>query len=85
MLKGTGDSKLVDRAEFIVKSMPKIKTRKAAAKRFRVTGNGKLMRRKAYKNHLLQHKSATRKRRLSKASPVHENDAENVRLMLPNL
>jgi large subunit ribosomal protein L35 len=65
--------------------MPKLKTRKAAAKRFRATGSGKIVRRKAYKNHLLQHKTSTRKRRLSQMAEVHERDAENVRLMLPYL
>lgn len=63
--------------------MPKLKTRKAAAKRFRKSGSGKIMRRKAFKNHLLQHKSSTRKSRLSQAAVVNESDAENVELMLP--
>lgn len=65
--------------------MPKLKTRKAAAKRFRATGSGKLMRRKAFKNHLLQHKNATRRRRLAKPAEVNERDLENVQLMLPYL
>ncbi|MDJ1178515.1 50S ribosomal protein L35 [Roseofilum sp. BLCC_M91] len=65
--------------------MPKLKTRKAAAKRFRVTGSGKILRRKANKNHLLEHKSPTRKRRLSQITTVCERDEENVRLMLPYL
>lgn len=65
--------------------MPKLKTRRAAAKRFRKSGTGKIMRRKAFKNHLLEHKSTARKRRLSQASVVHEGDAENVTLMLPYL
>ncbi|GAB4193985.1 MAG: 50S ribosomal protein L35 [Coleofasciculaceae cyanobacterium] len=65
--------------------MPKLKSRKAAAKRFKATGSGKIVRRKAYKNHLLQHKTSTRKRRLSQMAEVHERDAENVRLMLPYL
>jgi large subunit ribosomal protein L35 len=65
--------------------MPKLKTRKAAAKRFRVTGTGKIMRRKAFKNHLLQHKTANKKQKLSKMAVVDERDAENVRLMLPYL
>ncbi|BAI93727.1 MAG: 50S ribosomal protein L35 [Limnospira sp. PMC 1291.21] len=65
--------------------MPKLKTRKSAARRFKVTGSGKLARRKAFKSHLLQHKSATRKRRLSKTAIVDERDAENVRLMMPYL
>ena len=67
------------------KFMPKLKTRKAAAKRFRLTGSGKkIFRRKAFKNHLLQHKSSERKyRRLSQLSLVSEQDEGNVRLMLP--
>ncbi|MGF1493194.1 MAG: 50S ribosomal protein L35 [Microcoleaceae cyanobacterium] len=63
--------------------MPKLKTRKAAARRFKVTGSGKIVRRKAFKSHLLQHKSSTRKSRLSKMQVVHDGDAENVRLMMP--
>ncbi|MDB9494782.1 50S ribosomal protein L35 [Spirulina major CS-329] len=66
--------------------MPKLKTKKAAAKRFRATGTGKIRRRKAFKNHILEHKSAERKRRrLSNLSLVHERDEENVRLMMPYL
>ncbi len=65
--------------------MPKLKTRKAAAKRFRATGSGKIVRRKAFKNHLLEHKSSNKKRKLSKMVLVDERDAENVRLMLPYL
>lgn len=65
--------------------MPKLKTRKAAAKRFRASGSGKVMRRKAYKNHLLEHKSSSRKSRLGQIAVVHERDEENVRLMLPYL
>ena len=67
--------------------MPKLKTRRSAAKRFRATGSGKkIFRRKAYKNHLLQHKSAEQKRRrLSNISLVSEADEKNVRLMLPYL
>lgn len=65
--------------------MPKLKTRKAAAKRFRATGSGKIRRRKAFKSHMLEHKSSTRKRRISQLSLVAEEDAGNVRLMLPYL
>ncbi len=65
--------------------MPKLKTRRSAAKRFRTTGSGKIRRRKAFKNHLLEHKSTARKRNLSKLAVVNERDAENVRLMLPYL
>ncbi|QLE56405.1 50S ribosomal protein L35 [Nostoc sp. TCL26-01] len=65
--------------------MPKLKTRKAAAKRFRATGSGKIVRRKAFKNHLLEHKSSDKKRKFSKMAIVNERDEENVRLMLPYL
>ena len=65
--------------------MPKLKTRKAAAKRFQRSGSGKLMRRKAFKNHMLHHKTPTRKRRLTGLSAVNKRDAENVELMLPYL
>ncbi|MGV2829661.1 50S ribosomal protein L35 [Myxosarcina sp. GI1(2024)] len=65
--------------------MPKLKTKKAAAKRFRLSGSGKkIMRRKAFKNHLLQHKDKERtRRRLSHITVVHESDEKNVRLMMP--
>jgi large subunit ribosomal protein L35 len=65
--------------------MPKLKSRKAAAKRFRRSGSGKIMRRKAFKNHLLEHKSADRKRKLGKIAVVHESDVANVEGMLPYL
>ena len=65
--------------------MPKLKTKKSAAKRFRITGSGKkILRRKAFKNHLLEHKSKEQtRRRLSNMTLVHENDEKEVRLMLP--
>ncbi len=65
--------------------MPKLKTRRAAAKRFKRSGSGKWMHRKAFKNHILEHKTATRRRRLSAMAVVNERDAENVRSMLPYL
>jgi large subunit ribosomal protein L35 len=65
--------------------MPKLKSRKAAAKRFRRSGSGKIMRRKAFKNHLLQHKGTDRKRRLSQIAVVNEADVANVEGMLPYL
>ena len=63
--------------------MPKLKTRKAAAKRFKATGSGKFMRRHAFRNHLLDHKSPKRKRFLGTMAVVDERDADNVRAMLP--
>ncbi|MGE5660288.1 MAG: 50S ribosomal protein L35 [Actinomycetota bacterium] len=65
--------------------MPKLKTRKAAARRFRATGSGKIVRRKAYKSHLLEHKSSARKRKLSKLVVLDPTNEDNVRLMLPYL
>ncbi|CBN55489.1 50S ribosomal protein L35 [Kamptonema animale CS-326] len=65
--------------------MPKLKTRKSAARRFRATGSGKIVRRKAYKSHLLQHKSSNRKRTLSQMVVLDPTNEENVRLMLPYL
>ena len=65
--------------------MPKLKTRRAAAKRFEASGNGKIKRRKTFKSHLLEHKSSARKRRLTGMVIVNERDEPNVRLMLPYL
>jgi large subunit ribosomal protein L35 len=65
--------------------MPKLKTRKSAAKRFRRSGSGKLMRRKAFRNHMLEHKTSTRKNRLAQPALVDDRDADNVELMLPYL
>lgn len=65
--------------------MPKLKTRKSAAKRFRASGSGKIMRRQTHRSHLLEHKSAARKRRLAGSVVVNERDADNVHLMLPYL
>ncbi len=70
-------------AAILDETMPKLKTRRSAAKRFKRSGSGKFMRRKAYKNHLLEHKGTDRKRRLSKKYVVSEQDADNVRAMMP--
>ncbi|TGG78886.1 MAG: 50S ribosomal protein L35 [Aphanocapsa feldmannii 277cV] len=64
--------------------MPKLKTRRAAAKRFRQTGSGKLLRRHAFRNHLLGHKSAKRKRFLGTTAVVDPSDGDRVRGMLPH-
>jgi large subunit ribosomal protein L35 len=63
--------------------MPKLKTRRAAAKRFKRTGSGKFMRRKAFRNHLLDKKTTKRKVRLGHKAVVVDADAQNVDLMLP--
>ncbi|MDK2856628.1 MAG: large subunit ribosomal protein [Bacillota bacterium] len=63
--------------------MPKMKTRRSAAKRFKVTATGKIKRAKAFHSHLLEHKSARRKRQLREAGLVSKADYERVRKMLP--
>ena len=60
----------------------KQKTKRAAAKRFKVTGSGKVVRRKAYKGHLTAKKSPNRKRRLRKAAPVSSADIKNVKSLI---
>ena len=62
--------------------MPKMKTHKGAAKRFKVTGSGKITRRKAFKNHILEKKSPKRKRRLSREQVLAPGDAARVERML---
>lgn len=63
--------------------MPKIKTRRAAAKRFKVTGTGEFKRAKAFKSHILEKKSPARKRNLRKATMVSSSDYARVTKMLP--
>jgi large subunit ribosomal protein L35 len=62
--------------------MPKIKTHKGAAKRFKITGSGKILWVKAYKGHILTKKNAERKRRLSKMQEVSASDSKKVRRLL---
>lgn len=63
--------------------MPKLKTRKAAAKRYKVTGNKTFVRRHAFKGHLLMKKSNRQKRKLSQKIRVNLNDTNAIKLMLP--
>ena len=62
--------------------MPKMKTHKGAAKRFRVTGTGKLRREQANRRHLLEHKSSRRTRRLEGTTEVSAADAPTVKRLL---
>jgi large subunit ribosomal protein L35 len=62
--------------------MPKTKTHSASKKRFRLTGNGKLVRRHGMKSHLLEHKSAKRKRGFRKLYDVAKADAGEVKRLL---
>ena len=62
--------------------MPKMKTNRSAAKRFRKTGSGKFMRQRAYHSHILTKKSPKRKRRLRKKTLVSGADHKRVRRLL---
>lgn len=62
--------------------MPKMKTHSGAKKRFRKTGSGKLMREKAGKRHLLEHKSSRKTRRLSRDQVVAPSDAKRIEALL---
>ena len=63
--------------------MQKMKTRRAAAKRFTVTGSGKIKRNKAYKSHILEKKSPKRKRNLHKATMMLAADKKRAIKCLP--
>lgn len=63
--------------------MPKLKTRKAAAKRYKITGNSNFLRRHAFKGHLLMKKSNRQKRKLSQILCVNKSDVQSIKLMLP--
>ncbi len=63
--------------------MPKLKTNRGAAKRFKRTGSGKLRRARAYNNHILTKKSPKRKRRLSTGTMVAHADQPAMDRMLP--
>ena len=65
--------------------MPKVKTNRGAAKRFKATGSGKIKRRKAYTSHILTKKSTKQKRNLRKAGLVDETNVKAVKRMLPYL
>jgi len=63
--------------------VPKIRTNRSAAKRFRVTGTGKIKRNKAYKRHILSSKGKKQKRHLRKATIVAAVEAKNIRKLIP--
>lgn len=65
--------------------MPKIKTNRAAAKRFRVTGSGKVKRNKGFKSHLLSSKGKKRKRKLRRSTLVSAAETRNIRKLVPYL
>lgn len=63
--------------------MQKLKTRKAASKRYKITGNNNFLRRHAFKGHLLMKKSNRQKRKLSQRLCVNARDVKSIKLMLP--
>jgi len=63
--------------------MPKLKTRKAASKRYKITGNNNFLRRHAFKGHLLMKKSNKQKRKLSQIVQVNYTNIQSIKLMLP--
>lgn len=63
--------------------MPKMKTRKCAAKRIKVTGTGKYMYRKAGGRHILTKKSSTRKRRLGQDGKIQKTEEKRIKAALP--
>ena len=64
--------------------MPKIKTNRAAAKRFKRTGTGKFVYAKSHANHILGKKTRKRKRRLRQPHIVDQTNVKEVKLLLPN-
>jgi large subunit ribosomal protein L35 len=63
--------------------MPKLKTHKGAAKRFKKTASGKIKRSKAYKSHILTKKTSKRKRQLGRETYVSPSDKKKISKMLP--
>ncbi|HXV83341.1 MAG TPA: 50S ribosomal protein L35 [Candidatus Binatia bacterium] len=63
--------------------MPKIKSNRAAMKRFKVTGSGKIKRNRGFKSHLLSSKNKKRKRRLRQPTTVAAVESKNIRKLIP--
>jgi len=64
--------------------MPKIKTNRAAAKRFKKTGSGKYVYSKSHASHILTKKTTKRKRSLRKAQIIDKTNMKELRLLMPN-
>jgi large subunit ribosomal protein L35 len=65
------------------KSIARSKTRKSVAKRFKITGTGKIVYAKASRRHLLASKSSKRKRKMAKPGIVHDSDVARIKACLP--
>ncbi|SFI81132.1 50S ribosomal protein L35 [Thermoflavimicrobium dichotomicum] len=62
--------------------MPKMKTKRAAAKRFKKTGTGKIKRNHAFHSHLLEGKTMKRKRKLRKSAIMHKGDVKRIKQLI---
>ena len=65
--------------------MPKLKTNRGAAKRFKKTGTGKIKVKRAYARHILTSKAPGRKRKLRKGKYIHPSDAKGIEKLIPYL
>lgn len=65
--------------------MPKFKSNSGAKKRVKLTGTGRLKRKKAFHSHILTKKTQKRKRNLRKGTLVHEADEKNIKMLVPYL
>lgn len=65
--------------------MPKLKTHRGAAKRFSLTGTGKVKRNKAYASHILTKKTRKRKRNLRKSAILDKRDTKGIKKLIPYL
>lgn len=63
--------------------MPKIKTKRGAAKRFKLTASGKIKRKKAFTSHILTKKSQTRKRNLRQDGLISDADKKSISVLIP--
>ncbi len=63
--------------------MPKMKSHRGAAKRFKITGSGKVMKNHSFRSHILEKKSAKRKRQLRHGETLSDSDVKRVKRMLP--
>ncbi len=63
--------------------MPKMKTHRGAAKRFKLTGSGKVVKNRAFKSHILEKKSAKRKRNLRHSAVVSDAESKRIKRLLP--
>tara|TARA_B100001778_G_scaffold67434_1_gene53176 strand:+ start:243 stop:440 length:198 start_codon:yes stop_codon:yes gene_type:complete len=62
--------------------MPKMKTKSSAKKRFKITGSGKIKRKRAFKSHILTKKSKKRKLKLTHSGLVHDSDTKSIKEQL---